>query len=90
MERRGISQAELARQIGAAPASVTLLFKTETVQSGFVPAIHRALGLQEPVSTLISERDDARRRLDRIWRELGEAERELLLDIATRFRRPRD
>lgn len=88
MDRRKISQADLARKIGASPASLVRLFKPETIQSGLVPAIHRVLSLDPPLATTISERDDAKRRLDRIWNELSEEERNLLLSVAARFRDP--
>ncbi len=87
MEKRQISQAQLARTIGASPPAIVLLFKPETIQSGLVPAIHRALGFDAPMTTTIAERDDAKRRLDRVWNELSEDERELLLQIAARFKR---
>lgn len=88
MEKRKISQAELARRIGASPAAIVLLFKPTTVQSGLVPAIHRALQLDPPATTTISERDDAKRRLDRIWHDLSDEDRQLLLSFAARFRDP--
>lgn len=88
MEKRKISQAELARRIECSPGSLTLLFKPATIQSGLVPAIHRVLGLESPTTTMIYERDDAKRRLDRIWAELSDEERQLLLSVASRFRDP--
>lgn len=90
MEKRGISQAELARRIGASPGSIVLLFKNTTVQSRLVPAIHKALGLDAPTTTTISDRDDARRRLDRIWRDLTNEERELLIAVGARLHRATD
>lgn len=48
LESRGMSQAELARRIGASPGSVVLIFKPATVQTRLVPAIHRALDLEPP------------------------------------------
>lgn len=86
--KRGISQAELARRIGASPGSIVLLFKPGTVQSRLVPAIHRALSLDPPVQgASISQRDAAKRRLDRIWEELDEEDRSALLTIAERVRK---
>ena len=87
MERQQISQAELARRIGAVPGSLILLFKPETIQSRLVPAIHKTLGIEPPQSTTISERDDAKRRLDRVWPHLTPEERELVLAVAARFQR---
>ncbi len=56
MVRRGISQAELARRIGAAPPTIVLLFKPSTIQSTLVAPIHAALGLEPPpVSTPVIE-----------------------------------
>ena len=87
LEKRGISQAELARRISASPGSIVLLFKPDTVQSRLVPAIHRVLGLEPPIdATTISERDDAKRRLDRIWNDLSDEDRDALLAIGERFR----
>ena len=90
LEKRGISQAELARRIGASPGSLVLLFKPETVQSRLLPAIHKALGLEPPVQgATVSQRDDAKRRLDRIWSDMDDADRNALLAIAERVRRDR-
>lgn len=90
LERRDLSQAELARRIGASPGSIVLLFKPETVQSRLVPAIHRVLGLGPPIDApTISERDEAKRRLDRIWHEFSEEDRAALLAVAERFQRRR-
>lgn len=88
LRRRGISQAELARRIGASPGSIVLLFKPDTVQSRLVLAVHRVLGLEPPAdATTISERDDAKRRLDRIWSDFTDEDRAALLAVAERFRR---
>lgn len=87
LEKRAISQAELARRIGASPGSLVLIFKPDTVQSRLVPAIHKALGLDPPIDApTISERDDAKRRLDRIWHEFSDEDRAALLAVAERFR----
>lgn len=86
LEKRGISQAELARRIGASPGSITLLFKPDTDQSRLVRAIHKVLDLgPPPEAATITERDDAKRRLDRIWSGLGPEDREALLTVAARF-----
>lgn len=88
LEKRKISQAELARQIKASPGSIVLLFKPETVQSRLVPAIHQVLGLDPPEDgTTISQRDEAKRRLDRIWNDLDDEDRNALLAIAARIRK---
>jgi len=52
LESKGMSQAELARRIGASPGSIVLIFKGETVQTRLVPAIHKALDLAPPTSAL--------------------------------------
>lgn len=88
IEKRGISQAELARRIGASPGSIVLLFKPETDQSRLVAPIHKVLGLDPPPeSATVAERDDAKRRLDRIWDDMAEDDRAALLSVAERFRR---
>lgn len=90
LEKRGISQAELARTIGASPGSITLLFKPDTIQSRLVRSIHKVLGLDPPAeAATISERDDAKRRLDRIWADLTPEDREVLLGVAERFQQKR-
>lgn len=86
MEKRKMTQAELARRTGASPPAIVLLFKPQTVQSGLVPAIHRVLGLAAPGTTTIDELNEAKRRLERAWAELSEEERDLLVRIAERFR----
>lgn len=53
LESRGMSQAELARRIGASPGSIVLIFKDDTVQSRLVPAIHKALDLDPPGSAVV-------------------------------------
>lgn len=90
LEKRKISQAELARRIGASPGSITLLFKPDTVQSRLVRAVHKVLGLDPPPDAAsISERDDARRRLLRIWDDFSVEDRAALLAVAERFQRGR-
>lgn len=90
LEKKGVSQAELARRIGASPGSIVLLFKPQTVQSRLVPAIHKVLGLDPPAeATSIAERDDAKRRLDRIWSDFTPEDRAALLAVAERFQRHR-
>lgn len=51
LDRRGWSQAELARKIGASPGSIVLIFKPKAIQSRLVPAIHQALDLDPPGTT---------------------------------------
>lgn len=91
LKRRGISQAELARRIGASPGSITLLFKPDTDQSRLVPAIHRCLELTPPPdNTAVAERSEQteqRREWDKILRELTKEQRELLLGIGRQMRR---
>src|SRR5262249_40760105 len=90
LKKKGISQAELARRISASPGSIVLLFKPETIQSRLVPAIHKVLQLEPPIDgATISERDEAKRRLDRIWHEFSDEDRAALLAIAERFQRGR-
>ncbi len=90
LEKRGISQAELARKIGASPGSITLLFKPETYQSRLVRAVHKFLDLgPPPEAATITERDDAKRRLDRIWADLTPEDRGVLLGLAERFQHKR-
>lgn len=87
MEKHGVTQADLARQLNVSPGSLTGLFKAETKQSRLVPAIHRALGLAPPPPTRVIERDEARQRLDRIWRELTPEQREILLSVGAQMKR---
>lgn len=86
LEKRGISRAGLARMIGASPSSITLLFKPETDQSRLVRSVHKVLDLgPPPEAATITERDDAKRRLDRIWADLTVDDRKMLLEVAERF-----
>ncbi len=55
MARSGISQAELARRIGAVPGSIILMLQPAATQSRLVPAIHKALGLTPPSTTSATE-----------------------------------
>lgn len=87
MKRREISQADLARTLGVSPASLTFLFKPETKQSRLVPAIHKALGLPTPLTTRVDEGDDLLERLQKIWRDLTQEQRELLLAVAAQMKR---
>ena len=48
LARKGISQAELARRIGASPGSIVLILKDTTVQTRLAPAINKALDLAPP------------------------------------------
>jgi len=90
LEKRGISQAELARRISASPGSITLLFKPHTVQSRLVRSIHKVLDLGPPIEApTITERDDAKRRLDHVWRDLTPEDRATLLAVAERFQQRR-
>jgi transcriptional regulator with XRE-family HTH domain len=89
MKRKGISQADIARAAGVKPSAITNLFKPETKQSRIVPAVHRVLGLPPPNTTAVSERDEVRQRLDKIWRELTPAQRELLLELGASMKRSR-
>jgi hypothetical protein len=87
MKRQSISQADLARTLKVSPGSLTLLFKPDTKQSRLVPAIHRALGLTTPTTTRVDERDELRQRLEVIWRDLTQEQREILLSVGAQMRR---
>lgn len=89
MKRKGISQADLARAASVMPSAITLIFKPETMQSRLVPAIHKVLGLPPPTTTVVLERDEARVRLEKIWRELTPEQRELLLSLGAQMHRGR-
>lgn len=90
LEKRGISQAELARRIGCSPGAITLIFKPATVQSRLVRLIHKVLELQPPPeAATISERNDGKRRLDRIWDAIAPEDRDALLMVAERFQQKR-
>jgi transcriptional regulator with XRE-family HTH domain len=91
LAERGISQAQLARMIGASPGSITLIFKPSSEQSRLVAAIHRKLDLEPPPDdTVVAEPNEQtalRRERDRIWNELTDEQRELLLNIGRQMRR---
>lgn len=80
MDEKGITRADLARECKVTPAAITILFRKGTKQSRLVPQIHKALGMvnnTEPAAAI--ERDDAFRRLQRVWKELTDAQREHLV-----------
>ena len=80
MKERGISRSDLARLVGADPASITVLFRDSTKQSRLVPKIHKALGMADTTAPVVAiARDDAFRRLEKIWRDLSEKERAHLI-----------
>ena len=51
MRELGVSQAELARRIGASDAAIVLIFKSTTTGSCLVARIHAALDLAPPIPT---------------------------------------
>jgi hypothetical protein len=85
MKEKGISRADLAREIRAlgvscTPSAITILFRKETKQSRLVPYVHKVLGMVETTAPVMAiTKDDAFRRLQRVWRDLTEAQREHLV-----------
>lgn len=91
MRDKGISRADLAREIDVDPAALTNLFKPwvdattgkpkkTKQQSRLVPKIHKALGMVEPEQSVIAiANDDAFRRLKKIWSKLTDEQREHLI-----------
>ena len=85
MEKQGISRADLARRIrelgGQCTASaITILFRKSTKQSRLVPYVHRVLGMAETTAPVVAiAKDDAFRRLQRVWRDLTDQQREHLI-----------
>jgi hypothetical protein len=84
MTETGISRADLARLIReqgvtCTPSAITILFRKETKQSRLVPCIHKALELANTTTPAQAiTKDDAFRRLQRVWRELTGEQREHL------------
>lgn len=79
MARKKITKADLARALGVVPATITLLFKPETMQTRLKPHVHRKLGMVEPTETPAVDRDETFRRLLRVWKDLTETQREHLI-----------
>lgn len=91
MKKQGILPADLARKIACKPSAISYLFGPICQQSRLVPKVHHVLGLPPPPAAQAREpdveRDEARRRLDRIWKELTPEQRELLLGIGAQMKR---
>jgi hypothetical protein len=80
MLEKGISRADLARQIDVDPSAVTVLFKPATKQSRLVPRIHKVLEMADTTAPAMAiSKDDAFRRLQQVWRKLSKEEREHLI-----------
>jgi lambda repressor-like predicted transcriptional regulator len=79
MRSKGISRADLARQIGVSPSAITVLFRPETKQTRLKPLIHRALGFVAPESSPAVARDALYIRMMSVWPHLSDAEREHLI-----------
>lgn len=87
MADKGISRADLAREIDVDPAALTNLFKPWTKktkqQSRLVPKIHKVLGMEPPVQDkdgiVAIASDEAFRRLKKIWKNLSDEQREHLI-----------
>ena len=86
MRSKGISRADLARQLGVSPAAITVLFRPETKQTRLKPAIHRILGFVEPEASPAIPRDELWTRLKSVWSHLSDAEREHLIATGELFR----
>lgn len=93
MADKGVTQADLHRETGASTAAISDLFnESKNVrQSRLVPAIHRALGLPEPLPPAPRkrderERDELLRELLELWLDLAAPDRELLMSLARRAR----
>lgn len=84
MTETGISRADLSRLVQeqgvtCTPSAITILFRKETKQSRLVPYIHKALELANTTTpTVAITKDDAFRRLQKIWRDLTSEQREHL------------
>lgn len=80
MKELGIKPNQLAEMVDADPSSMTVLFRSRTKQSRLVPKIHKAFGMANTTAPVAGiSRDDAFRRLERVWSKLSEAEREHLI-----------
>lgn len=86
LRSKGISRADLARQIGVSPSAITVLFRPETKQTRLKPAIHRVLGFVEPESAPAIQRDELWSRLKSVWSQLSDTEREHLIATGELFR----
>jgi len=82
MERKQITQADLARTLGVSPSMLSMLFQGSTRQTRLKPAIHRALGLVQPTATPAVDRDEIFNRLLHAWKGLSDEQREVLIKTA--------
>jgi lambda repressor-like predicted transcriptional regulator len=86
MRKKGISRADLARQLGVSPSAITVLFRPETKQTRLKPGIHRILGFVAPESSPAIARDELYVRMMSVWSHLSDAEREHLIATGELFR----
>lgn len=76
----------LGRAIGASGQAVRDLLAGRSPQSRLLPAINIVLGGDPPLQRTISVEEDAlKRRIDKNWSELSDAERKLVGDLVERL-----
>lgn len=90
MAELDMSRADLAREIGTSPASVSLLLGSAgaplvTSSTKLMPAIHRALRWPPPRSSRgESSVDELHEKLTQLWGDLDETERAVITMIVAR------
>jgi len=88
MKRLGISKAKLSRLIKATSGGITTLFKPVTKQSRLVDPIHEVLGLPPPREAAApADVADFLARIEESARGMGDAEKDLILDLAAKLAR---
>jgi lambda repressor-like predicted transcriptional regulator len=79
IERRGMSQADLAHQIDVTPATITNLLKPGRSQSRIVARIHKAFSWTDPSTTSVAvAKSGVHRRIDRGLQLLDERDLETI------------
>lgn len=89
MKRLGITRAKLSRIIDVTTGAITTLFGPRTKQSRLVDPIHKALGLPPPRDAAApSDVAEFLARIEESARDMGDAEKDLVLALAEKLRRP--
>lgn len=88
MKRLGVSKAELSRRCHVTTATITNLFKDDSIQSRIVDAVHAALGLPPPrEAAAAAGTAEFLSKMEQLSPSITEADQELVLAFATRMSR---
>ncbi len=81
LKAKGMTQKDLAAEIGCDPSAITVVLRDSTVQTRLMPAINLVLGLGEPPAPLPDEMDELDAALIRAIRAMDEPAKRHLLGL---------